>query len=75
MSSHPDQETVEQALARKNADWAFAAAKRVARVRRQIEDRMAEEIEFILYDTKEQETRDALVRLARVLLDPPLPAR
>ena len=51
-------------------ETALNAARRVARVRREEQDRIVDEIEQILWEAKEQETADAMVRLARHILDP-----
>ncbi len=59
------------ALAVKYAEWAIASARRAGTIRREMQEGICFEIEMILHEAKEQETRDALVRLARFVLDPP----
>lgn len=44
--------------------------QRISRARRAEQDRIVSEIEAILYGCKEQETAEAMVRLARHILDP-----
>ena len=46
-----------------------SAARRAGRVRREEQDRVADLIEFLLYETESQQVADVLVRLARDVLD------
>ena len=55
---------------KRRAETAVNAARRLGRIRREEQDRVVDEIEQILWGAKEQETVDAMVRLARHILDP-----
>jgi hypothetical protein len=55
---------------KRRAETALNAARRIGRVRREEQDRIVDEIEQILWEAKEQETADAMIRLARHILDP-----
>lgn len=60
---------VERIAAKREAEKAIAAARRAGRVRREEQDRVADLIEFLLYETESQQVADVLVRLARDVLD------
>jgi len=66
---------VERIAAKREAEKAIAAARRAGRVRREEQDRVADLIEFLLYETESQQVADVLVRLARDVLDPITPRR